>query len=77
MQVLGFHFVKNAKNKEILHVTGSNPVQYVRTATSMIDSSVSDWELSGVWQKKSALKFVTLHFEVNFLYLFIKCHAIL
>ena len=35
MQVLGFHFVKNAKNKEILHVTGSNPVQYVRTATSM------------------------------------------
>ena len=36
MQVLGFHFVKNAKNKEILHVTGSNPVQYVRTATSMI-----------------------------------------
>ena len=35
MQVLGFHFVKNAKNKEILNVTGSNPVQYVRTATSM------------------------------------------
>ena len=29
MQVLGFHFVKNAKNVEILHVTGSNPVQYV------------------------------------------------
>ena len=35
MQVLGFHFVKNAKNVEILHVTGSNPVQYVWTATSM------------------------------------------
>ena len=40
MQVLGFHFVKNAKNKEILHVTGSNPVQYVRTATSMIITTV-------------------------------------
>ena len=40
MQVLGFHFVKNAKNKEILHVTGSNPVQYVRTATSMIVCNV-------------------------------------
>ena len=55
-----------------IHFFLSNPfVLFNMTAQSQIESCL---ELN---KKKSALRFVTLHFEVNFLYLFDKCHGIL